>query len=140
MGEHSAMATPAPERFVGAEAWVKLPSAVKDEIGAMVLELIAAHHLGLRVYQDDLSDTFERIANAADTELTRDLYAVVIDALPRDAFEASDGRTPRIPSLLGGVCRVCGCSQNDACAEGCGWAAEDLCTACVAPGKVHDHG
>jgi hypothetical protein len=28
-------------------------------------------------------------------------------------------------------CRVCGCSELDACEDGCGWAAEDLCTACI---------
>lgn len=63
----------------------------------------------------------------------RELQAAVTDALPEDAFVAPDGRTPRIPAFLGGVCRACGCSQNDACDEGCGWADEDLCTAC-APG------
>lgn len=34
------------------------------------------------------------------------------------------------------ICRGCGCSQNDACRNdehglGCGWAGDDLCTACV---------
>lgn len=32
------------------------------------------------------------------------------------------------------ICRGCACTENDACDEGlqmCGWAAADLCTACV---------
>lgn len=31
------------------------------------------------------------------------------------------------------VCRSCGCSWNDACEEGCGWASaeQDWCTACA---------
>jgi hypothetical protein len=31
-----------------------------------------------------------------------------------------------------GICFVCGCVQNDACEEGCGWAnvKKTLCTAC----------
>lgn len=35
-------------------------------------------------------------------------------------------------------CRACGCSQYDACEDGCDWAGEGLCTACVS--KVTDHG
>ncbi len=27
-------------------------------------------------------------------------------------------------------CRVCGCTQNRACPEGCWWVEEDLCSAC----------
>lgn len=27
-------------------------------------------------------------------------------------------------------CRVCGCTEVDACADGCGWADTDLCTTC----------
>jgi hypothetical protein len=29
-------------------------------------------------------------------------------------------------------CRVCGCTDDYACDEGCEWAEEDLCSACVA--------
>ena len=29
------------------------------------------------------------------------------------------------------VCRVCGCSQDDACPGGCIWATPDLCSRCV---------
>lgn len=29
------------------------------------------------------------------------------------------------------VCRVCGCSNEDACEGGCHWVEEDLCSACV---------
>jgi hypothetical protein len=28
------------------------------------------------------------------------------------------------------VCRVCGCSDRDACPGGCAWVAPDLCSAC----------
>ena len=28
-------------------------------------------------------------------------------------------------------CRVCGCTQNNACPGGCYWVEEDLCSACV---------
>lgn len=29
------------------------------------------------------------------------------------------------------VCRVCGCTQGDACPGGCSWVEEDLCSACA---------
>lgn len=133
------LARPAPERFDGAEAWSKLPPDVQAEIGAIALEMAAANSLHDRCCQDDLPEIYRRAGDAAIVELWRDLQAVTSDALPEGVFEASDGRLPRIPALLGGVCRVCGCSQNDACDAGCGWAAEDLCTACV-DGGGHDHG
>ncbi len=28
------------------------------------------------------------------------------------------------------VCRVCGCTQNNACPGGCYWVEDDLCSAC----------
>jgi ParB/RepB/Spo0J family partition protein len=31
----------------------------------------------------------------------------------------------------GGVCRVCGCTQEKACKGGCGWASPGVCTKCV---------
>lgn len=31
----------------------------------------------------------------------------------------------------GGICRQCGCSQNCACPEGCGWAEPGLCSMCA---------
>ena len=30
------------------------------------------------------------------------------------------------------ICRVCACSQFDACPDGCGWAEHDRCSACPA--------
>jgi hypothetical protein len=35
--------------------------------------------------------------------------------------------------LVPGQCRVCGCTDDHACLDGCAWADEDhtLCTSCV---------
>lgn len=35
------------------------------------------------------------------------------------------------PRKREGFCRVCGCSQLDACPAGCGWAEPNLCTVCA---------
>lgn len=32
--------------------------------------------------------------------------------------------------MKGQVCRVCGCTDDEACPEGCYWIAPDLCSAC----------
>lgn len=44
-----------------------------------------------------------------------------------------------VPAILtgligeyGGRCRVCGCTNEYGCPEGCAWVADDLCSACVA--------
>ena len=31
-------------------------------------------------------------------------------------------------------CRVCGCTEHNACDGGCSWVEEDLCSACVGEG------
>lgn len=36
-----------------------------------------------------------------------------------------------IPNEALRVCRVCGCSEFNACGEGCTWVEEDMCSACV---------
>lgn len=43
-----------------------------------------------------------------------------------DLFDAAEMVTP-------GVCRVCGCTEGDGCAEGCYWVddVETLCSACI---------
>jgi len=139
MPEISALLTqPVPERFDGAEAWAKFDPETQARIGIAALELVCALNLSERVEEDELPAPYARIAFAAYAEMERDLNAEIVDALPREAFEASEGRLPRIPSSLGGACRICGCTQNFACDGGCGWAAEDLCTACVE--GEHDHG
>lgn len=34
------------------------------------------------------------------------------------------------------ACRVCGCTELNACPGGCCWVEEDLCSACVPEGEV----
>jgi len=33
------------------------------------------------------------------------------------------------------ACKVCGCSEDDACEEGCSWVDAALCSACASVGK-----
>lgn len=36
-------------------------------------------------------------------------------------------------------CRVCGCSENDACPPTCAWVEPDLCSSCASPKLVVDN-
>lgn len=40
-----------------------------------------------------------------------------------------------------GICFVCGCTQEDGCDEGCGWAnvKQTLCTACAPLNQAQRH-
>ncbi|ACL58709.1 hypothetical protein [Methylobacterium nodulans] len=137
----AAAAGPAFPRFDGADVWVTLTNEEKAEIGAIAIELVVTRRLWQRVHEDGLSDIIQRAAGVALQLLPHLLDQAVSDVLPDGALEAEDGITPRVPSLLGGICRDCGCTQEDACPGGCGWAGEDQCTACAAenaptPGRI----
>lgn len=62
-----------------------------------------------------------------------DIAAACIEADCATATAASawDARVSRIHT-----CRVCGCSDEDACWPGCWWIEEDLCSACATEGGV----
>lgn len=64
-------------------------------------------------------------------------FAKVWEAADPKAFSGEERRTlepwvVRLPQHPG-QCRWCGCTQERACASGCGWANREqtLCTACV---------
>lgn len=118
-------------RFQGSVVWAGLHPDHQAEIGAIALELISAWWC-----QEQAADPYAgndpllRAAEAADHLLINELRQAVVDAVPMSDLNDAGGQ-PMLPSRLGPVCRACGCSQEDACAEGCGWAEDDLCTACV---------
>lgn len=131
------MTEPSPfHRFDAAAAWAAMDDAQRADIGIHALEIALVWHL-----QDlegpgpesALPPIYARVASAADDILLSSLETLVRDCLPDDAFTAPDGSTPRVPSLVGGICRRCGCTHFDPCAEGCAWSAEDLCTVCAGP-------
>jgi hypothetical protein len=66
------------------------------------------------------------------TLLIDKLMTAVQDAIIEKVPALGDDALPMpIPSLLGAVCRRCGCTQEDACEGGCGWEEADLCSACI---------
>ncbi|ACA18425.1 hypothetical protein M446_4067 [Methylobacterium sp. 4-46] len=134
-----AAGTPAFPRLDGVDIWTGLTREEQDEIGAIAVELVVSWRLQRRVYEDQLGDILARAAEAADQLLTRELDLAVGDVLPDGALEAEDGVTARIPSLLGDVSRDCGCTEEDACPGGCGWAGPDQCSTCAAENAPAAH-
>ena len=41
------------------------------------------------------------------------------------------GESPRLPKRKKQRCRICGCTQDNACEGGCYWVEEDLCSQCM---------
>lgn len=123
---------PALPRFDGAAFWATLTPEQQEEIGAIALELIVNQN-GEDAYFTGLEAKPEARPFLAATPLLNDLLMQAVQDAIGDSLPAlSDDALPvPIPSLLGPVCRVCRCSEQDACDEGCGWADDDLCTACV---------
>jgi hypothetical protein len=109
------------DRFDGAAAWAGLTPEQQAAIGAVALEIIVNWN-GCDAYEDRART---RPFEAADPLLLDRLHGLVDDAIPATIVAEP------VPSLLGQVCRRCGCSQEDACADGCAWAEDDLCTACA---------
>ncbi len=124
------------DRFAGVAHWAGLSEEDKATIGAAALEWMAAEAVQDRGYQEggDLMICRERVGMAAGDACRNAIQEIFVDAVPREALEGADG-APRIPTLLGMVCECCGCSENDACPEGCSWARDDLCTACTKEGR-----
>ncbi|ACB97292.1 hypothetical protein [Beijerinckia indica] len=58
------------------------------------------------------------------------LYSIAGDALSK----ILDEDILPVPSQLGQVCMICGCSEEDACttdSANCSWATPNLCSACA---------
>lgn len=119
------------ERFDGAAAWADLSADQQEIIGALALDLLCAQHaVDVETDRTPLEQTpHARAAAAAEHVALATLLNFQVRSLP-DLFEAPD-ESVRIPLIVGPICRECGCTEQDACPEGCGWAEPDLCTACV---------
>lgn len=124
-------------RFDGTSIWNGLSSEATEQIGSLALELVAAWHCRERAFEDanvfgDRAPPLLRAAEASEQlviELLKQAFAET------DAVDAVNDPTgfPLLPVSLGQVCRVCGCSEMDACQPfSCSWVEPDLCSACAA--------
>lgn len=65
-----------------------------------------------------------------DVRVPTDDAGVITGALNIRILGAWFKITPALLAMAGGVCRVCGCTDETACFGGCSWVAPDLCSAC----------
>lgn len=119
------------KRFNGREAFAGLTEDQRAEIGGIALELVVTWN-GQEAYCEGPIVDKCRPFEAADPVLLDMLHEAVNLSIP-DVISAEP--LP-VPSLLGGVCRRCGCSEEDACFPSCGWAEHDLCTACAGASEL----
>lgn len=128
------MAIDLSDRFDATAAWAALSEELRTAIGATVLSGLVADELVSHgeATEDQL---YVRVGLATERLVGDDLDRLLTEVSPLIAARVDlPSGAPRIPALLGPVCRQCGCSEMDACAGGCAWAAENLCTACAATG------
>jgi hypothetical protein len=118
------------ERFDEAAAWAGLDPKDQAAIGAAALGLVAAEHVYDCASGLGLDPRLIRIADAAMQAADTALQEAFGAAIDKGELVTAEG-LPKIPAVLGDVCRYCACSQNDACPGGCGWAKPDVCTECV---------
>lgn len=108
-------------RFNGIERWAALTPEQQAAVGAIALEYAACFIAA----DESENDIVARAAAANDFHVANKLLESVRGALPNTLF------CDMVPSLVGQVCRECGCTEEDACPGGCSWVAEDLCSACA---------
>lgn len=105
----------------------------------------------LTARRDPLRVVLAHLASSAESALTStwawtDLRALAehlpwLELLEQLGYEASTWEGERIAQARAGEqdadvgepasCRVCGCTDEEACAGGCSWAEPDLCSACA---------
>jgi hypothetical protein len=116
-------------RFNGAEAWQKLDPIAQQMIGAIALEFAMADRSVGVVDAADFPAL--RALEHASTHLSAFLRDACVSALGEDV--GGPDAPLAVPTLIGDVCRGCGCSEHDACEGGCSFIEPDLCSTCAFP-------
>jgi len=109
------------QRFNGIKSWAALTPRQQAAVGAAALEYAACF---LAADETD-NDVILRATSANDARLADELF----DAVKASMADALFG--DMVPSRIGRVCRKCGCTEYDACQDGCTWVEPDLCSACA---------
>ena len=122
------------DRFDAESVWVGLGATEQFAVGVAALNLLAAQHCEVFAQRDGsmFLSPLERASEQAARQAARDLHIAFLQAMTPEQVHSASGQ-PRLPEALGLVCQCCGCSQDDACGAGCGWASTVLCTACAGP-------
>lgn len=125
------------------DLWDRMDAELQRRVGilsvAAIISVRAAEQLGAPDDTNEVPSAVVETIEFADTEIAD----IVMELLG----DAPAGQGPRIVSThsIGfASCLTCGCTERQACPEGCGWAnaAQTLCTACAdrLPGGATRHG
>lgn len=121
------------ERLDMQALWRSLSDADRETIGLIGLGLVVGGTMAMEA---------ESTAPAA-SRAALGFYHAVEEELahlepPEAVMAAMRGPSWRIPAGHGPICLRCGCSECDACPDGCGWAneAQTLCTECANPSPL----
>ena len=128
-------AEPAPRSFIRdgrldpVAAWLALPPEVQREIGAAVIANQVGR-LGVAIAQETGVPEQARPYDVAASEAG----SLIFERIVVFVLGGEDTVLPPRPDLrpLGiAQCRVCGCTDEMACDEGCYWVEPDLCSTCA---------
>jgi hypothetical protein len=97
------------------------PAAVANGGGSW-LETVTDGPTGESVDRiDETPEELDALISLAEDDFLR--HRTIIETLAmNEATEMIDGPIR--------TCRICGCTDDHACPEGCSWVEEDLCSAC----------
>jgi hypothetical protein len=109
-------------RFDARAFWDGLDAEQQRTVGEMALLMFVA------VDANTIGAPAEIRAQAGRWEHAHDEAERRLDALLPIADDFPEG--PDLEAVGIRACRVCGCTDNSACEEGCEWVGEDLCSAC----------
>ncbi|UYW24821.1 hypothetical protein OKC48_16230 [Methylorubrum extorquens] len=120
-----------PERLDVGALWRALPQAERDRIGQLALGIVVGGYIAAEA---ELTAASASRAGAAHHQASLEALCSVT---PPSVVAALKGPSWRIPAGLGPICVGCGCSEGDACEDGCRWMdeARTLCTACGDPSQ-----
>ncbi|QDI79009.1 hypothetical protein E8E01_00365 [Methylorubrum populi] len=118
----------AEERIDMAALWRSLSEAERETVGLIGLGFVLSGTAACEA--EATAPAAYRAYLAHYNAVERDLGML---PAPEGVLAALRGPSWKLPAELGPVCRKCGCSEDDACAGGCGWedARQIRCTACA---------
>lgn len=111
-----------PEKFDAIAAWNKLTAEQQREIGVAAI-IYAIGELAQFDGGVEPCQGFESAAHHGRSAL--------YDTVEEKVLAGSKMQAPDLAALGVRACRVCGCTDECACPEGCEWVETDLCSGCV---------
>ncbi|QGY03185.1 hypothetical protein MMSR116_15805 [Methylobacterium mesophilicum SR1.6/6] len=115
-----------------AALWRSLPEEDRAHLGEIALGMVVGGLIGA------YAEATAPAASRAGAQCYHESLEALSTEIPDSVVAALRGPSWKIPDRLGPVCLSCGCSEDDACADGCRWM-DDRRIQCTACGRPEDH-